>query len=656
MRFLLVLFVSLFSSLPSSRAPLQGNGPRAQRRSLRIGVEDVELVVLEQAEMTNITTLIRFRGGRIAEADGARGISTLLAATLSESMPGLTGLPGPVVEAREDEIRFHLTSSPDAYAEQATRLLKLLVEAPAAEDDAAAPDAAGPIARARSALSSAAAARLEDLASPVRRADEALLALAYGERRKSWSEPDPGELDALGASELAAAQRAQLAVDRVAVGVAGAVGVDDMVELWTELLDQLPLSESPAEATTPSFVQPPNRRIRLIDVPGAAQTELRIAGPGTRFGDPDFPALDLWSAAFGAGGTGLLAGALSEQAGRIERADAGFNSHWNRKGLFRVTLAAESAVAVDALEQILLALEKARDGLTPEAVDRARGLVEARYAARTATPEGALELATDLALFDFPEDFVEQHLARIQRLSTGEVQEALARHLEPERLLIVVLGPAKELAPRLEPLGQLLYETSLVDDMLAAVGGRERWARMTALETEITIHFTPELSVATHQWHDLAGPRFRVDTPVPGGTLTSVLDGKQAWQKREGIVEENTPEQLARILLNKRRRLWDLLHVIAAGKGPELREESEGRLAVLRAGVVDMTVELDARWLPVRVTYEEEGAPRTFEYSEWRETDGYRWASQVFESPANRRWEVTRFLPLEAFDESLIAR
>jgi hypothetical protein len=60
--------------------------------------------------------------------------------------------------------------------------------------------------------------------------------------------------------------------------------------------------------------------------------------------------------------------------------------------------------------------------------------------------------------------------------------------------------------------------------------------------------------------------------------------------------------------------------------------------------------------LPVRVTYEEEGAPRTFEYSEWRETDGYRWASQVFESPANRRWEVTRFLPLEAFDESLIAR
>ena len=631
---------------------LAGSGqetrPRAQRTLLRFGSTEVALVVVEAADDPRISTWMRFLGGRSEASEESPGAATLLTRVLATATEGLAG------EALEDELRFQFTSETTTYAEDVRRVIQNLTHPPWVDADRRGPAAEDPIESARNTL-------IEGLSTgqsrAPARADEALYELAYGNRAHTGQRADAQALSQLDRESLASIHSRQISLDRLVLGVAGPVTLDAMTELWAELLADMPLSDRPYEAQAPAYIQPPTRRLRLIDQPEAEVVEIRLAGPGARFGDPDFPALDLWSALFGAGGTGLLSAALAEEAGRVQRSSAGFEPRWNRRGLFMVSMTVDTPAAVDALEHTLEALESAGEALHPETLGRARSVVEARYGARSETAIGLLEMATDLALHGFPEDFVEQHLARVQRLTAEEVRAALERHLEPDKMLVVVLGPAEELAARLDPLGQLLEETSVVQDLLDALGGRQRWADVRALEAEINIHFSREQWLETHQWQDLAAPRFRVETTVPGGTLTAFLDGDRSWLRRpEDLVEEKSAEEVALIQRTNRRRLWNLLHQMATDPGLEVREEGDGVLSVLHAGVVDLVLELDEHSRPVRIRYEEGGAHKTFHYSQWQQTEGLWWPAQIVEEPRNFRFEVTSFRPLKEFDPSLVAR
>jgi zinc protease len=61
----------------------------------------------------------------------------------------------------------------------------------------------------------------------------------------------------------------------------------------------------------------------------------------------------------------------------------------------------------------------------------------------------------DLAVYDLPADYYDDYPAVLGRITRDEVHAAAQRHLDPEHLVIVAVGPADELHAQLEPFGPI---------------------------------------------------------------------------------------------------------------------------------------------------------------------------------------------------------
>ena len=64
-----------------------------------------------------------------------------------------------------------------------------------------------------------------------------------------------------------------------------------------------------------------------------------------------------------------------------------------------------------------------------------------------------------MVVFGLPDDYYTHYLERIAATTREEVQEVARRHLDPERLAIVAVGPAEILEPQFEGLGPVTVWT-----------------------------------------------------------------------------------------------------------------------------------------------------------------------------------------------------
>jgi len=58
-----------------------------------------------------------------------------------------------------------------------------------------------------------------------------------------------------------------------------------------------------------------------------------------------------------------------------------------------------------------------------------------------------------LAIYGLPDDYFDDYVAHLATVTREEVLEVSRRHLDPERIGIVAVGPAEVLEPQLEGLG-----------------------------------------------------------------------------------------------------------------------------------------------------------------------------------------------------------
>jgi zinc protease len=615
-----------------------------ERRALDHGAQ---LVVLPDTGAAQASAFLCFRGGRALEPESQAGVSSMLAAliagdaSVAGSFAAWLSSSGGKLETQvlDDEFRLVLRVAPAALAEAAARLGERLAH-PACD--------AAELERVRASLEASARQRAGDASA---RADASLQALAYGSAWRGAERAGSFELRAITIEALLAFEREQTAASRLVVGVTGPVEAAAQEELWRGALASLQV-ETTREPSPPAFVQPPERRVWIVDDPGRTEIELRIAGPGVRWNDPDWAALELWSA--------LLAGrvASASQAGKlpIDHARAGFERGASRKGIFRAGGTTTAEHAVEAITALLGVLESAARDVAADELETARRSLADASAAADALAESKLLLGLELTLHGYPEDHAEQVRERELRLGASEVRDAVGRHLDPARLLVLVVGPANRMLEPLARLGRTTRYEPLVDALLASVGGRERWASLASLEIESTVQPAVGQVLQTHQWLDLEEPRYRVETPAANGTQVIVLDGRDAFNRLGDQVTE-FPAATARTLFARHARgLWNVLHHLALGRGVVSRQDGERRLVLTLEEGSELVLEIDEKGRPARVQYQEDGDRRTLVYEDWRESEGYTWAAHVREEPTGRLWDISRFQPLRSFDPALVAR
>jgi zinc protease len=244
-------------------------------------------------------------------------------------------------------------------------------------------------------------------------------------------------------------------------GLAGAaliaVGDFDPEELLREAEAALGSGGPPSPPPAPPEIRPPAREgisVHVVDRADAAQTELRIGHPGgVSRRHPDYIPLLALNAILGGKFTSRINLNLRERHGYTYGASTRFSARMG-PGPFSVNAAVATESTGAAAREVLNELRRIREALVEtEELEETRSYLIGVFPYTVQTIGDLAKRLETLAVFGLPDDYYTRHLERVASVTREEILEVARRHLDPERVAVVAVGPAEDLEPQLADLG-----------------------------------------------------------------------------------------------------------------------------------------------------------------------------------------------------------
>ena len=223
-------------------------------------------------------------------------------------------------------------------------------------------------------------------------------------------------------------------------------------------------SDWPKSDTHPSPVPPakasPRRRI-LIDKPDATQTQVRWMRVGLPRSSDDYYAAQIANAVLGGGFTSRLIDEIRVNRSLTYGIDSSFAAQeaGGSFGVSTFTKIETTRALLDATETVLR--KTAQQGVTPTELQKVKGFMVGMYAVQMQTPEALAGQLTDIEVFGLPKDYLQSYLPRLRSITLADANRIAKTYFAPENLSVVLVGPAKKIAPQLQGLGA--FETRPVE-------------------------------------------------------------------------------------------------------------------------------------------------------------------------------------------------
>jgi predicted Zn-dependent peptidase len=225
--------------------------------------------------------------------------------------------------------------------------------------------------------------------------------------------------------------------DELAASVEGAFGG------WSGVMDgDLP---DPALWTLP---EPPEGRVALVHRPDAAQSELRIGHIGVPRRTPDYHALLVLNIVLGGQFVSRINMNLREDKGYTYGARTSFDFR-RGAGPFVLNASVQSEVTVEAVLEVLNEMQAIRGDrpVTAAELQTARAALTRGYPRSFETAEQISRGAAQLSLYDLPDDYFSTFVPKVLAVDEHAVTQAAMRHIDPSRLVTVIVGDRDKVAP-----------------------------------------------------------------------------------------------------------------------------------------------------------------------------------------------------------------
>jgi predicted Zn-dependent peptidase len=215
-----------------------------------------------------------------------------------------------------------------------------------------------------------------------------------------------------------------------------------------QLFDGAALASWKGAAPKPATLAAPKTmkgRIFLVNVPGAAQSQVSVVHFGPKRTAPDYFANTLMASVLGGGFTSRINMNLREDKGYSYGARGGFN-YTRAYGTF----SAGASVRTDATYQSLLELDREVKALwankapvTPEELAREKAGAILGLPGRFATAQAALGQYRGLVYFGLPLDYYNHYVDGVGKVTGPALAASAAKQLKPGEAVYVVVGDAE---------------------------------------------------------------------------------------------------------------------------------------------------------------------------------------------------------------------
>ena len=284
--------------------------------------------------------------------------------------------------------------------------------------------------------------------NPGKLASLALFERLYGTH--PYAHPSDGNAESIPAisrEQLQAFHAKAYSAGNAIIALVGDLSRSDAEALASQVSAALP--KGPA---LPRIAQPqaPKPGLQHIEFP-SNQTHLMIAQLGIDRRDPDYAALYLGNQVFGGGGFGTrLMTEVREKRGLTYGVYSGFSA-MQARGPFMINLQTRAELSAGTLQLVKSMLaDFIKDGPTTDELDNAKRELAGSFPLSTASNAAIVGQLGSMGFYDLPLSYLEDFMRDVQALSVEQVKTAMAKHLDPEALVIVTAGPSvaqKELPP-----------------------------------------------------------------------------------------------------------------------------------------------------------------------------------------------------------------
>lgn len=254
-------------------------------------------------------------------------------------------------------------------------------------------------------------------------------------------------------ADLVASCRRIVTPNGAIVAAAGDFHTDRMVAALRRRFEDWPRSAEPGVAALPAPVALP-RRIVLVDKPDDTQTQVVFAGPGAPRNNPRRIAMTVANVILGGGFTSRLVDEVRVNRSLTYGIGSGFDG-LRAGGSFEVstfTKVETTRRLIDATTRVLQSA--ASNGLTAQELAKAKGYLAGQFAISVQTPEALSGRLARNALYGLPEDELHTYLSRLSKVTLADIDAVARLYFQPERMSLVLVGPAARVAPMLRGLGE----------------------------------------------------------------------------------------------------------------------------------------------------------------------------------------------------------
>ena len=124
-------------------------------------------------------------------------------------------------------------------------------------------------------------------------------------------------------------------------------------------------------------------------------------------------------------------------------------------GPFSLQVSVQTAATAEAIQESIAEVAGIRDSrpVSPDELSLGVAALTRGYARNFETAEQLARAATQLALYELPDDYFDEFVARVERVTVDDVTRVARQYLDPARLTTLIVGDHAAVARDLPGLG-----------------------------------------------------------------------------------------------------------------------------------------------------------------------------------------------------------
>jgi zinc protease len=294
---------------------------------------------------------------------------------------------------------------------------------------------------------------LVEAKTPEYLADRELRKQMFG--KHPYARTEDGELedlDKIKPDDLKAWWAKHLRPDNAVMYVAGDIDADKAFSLIEKRLGGWKVEGKFEPPVLPPVPEKQKTHIYIVDRPGSVQSQIRVGHIGITRKEKDYFASRVLGQIFGGSFNSRLNKAIRVEKGLTYGAGGGFSPS-RFAGTFRASTFTKTPSTADALKTILAEVDKIRaEAVTVEELSDTKTYITGSFPGDRETPMAVVGDLWMIETQDLPKDHLREYLAAVKVVTDADLTGVAKRLMDPEHLIIVVVGEAEKIKADLEKI------------------------------------------------------------------------------------------------------------------------------------------------------------------------------------------------------------